>query len=256
MASTLVHPPATKVSWADMCESDYEDDEALYANPFPEPAPSGSVAHQHIEALTEDIDTAAVSVLPADDENGPAITVVTSFTEIMRQQAEEKEVAAPVGPPVYLYHGAYPIAPDGTCASTYLVYPPAPPEAYYYAHCNMYAPAWMVPPPDLGVPSSVLERYANLPKSVRAVYDDPERVALLCGYCIEYKNLEFGGEGNKTVGAFCGSCLVALSRAPAYACGCGNPRHLDALAKPSGKVCSTCHQRDARRKKGRRGGRR
>jgi hypothetical protein len=178
-------------------------------------------------------------VLPANSDNGPAITVVTPFAEIMRQQEAVKKQETP---PVYLYHGKYPSPLDGT----HLIYPPGFPEAHYHAPCDQY-PAW-----SMGVPAWVLQRHARLPESVRAVYDNPERLVLLCRYCIEFINLEFDSDDNELVGAFCGSCLIALNSAPGYACACGNPRHLNALAQPSGAVCSTCHQQGPGRKNPRR----
>lgn len=126
-------------------------------------------------------------------------------------------------------------------------------------HPTEYSPAacetWMLPPEDMGIPAEVLERYKDFPKSVHAVFDTPEHFTLLCRYCRDFKNLVYGGKGRKLVKAFCGRCVTILSRAPAHACACGNPRHLDPLAKPSGKVCSSCHQAARRaggaKKKGR-----
>lgn len=87
--------------------------------------------------------------------------------------------------------------------------------------------------------------YERLPLSVRRVFETPALYNLLCPYCQTFENFEYSGP-EKLAAAFCGSCLVFLSRAPSNACACGNPRHLDSLAKLSGKVCSDCHQAAAK----------
>lgn len=138
-----------------------------------------------------------------------------SFAAIMRLQAEagaEGQIAwAPPGPGIF----------------------PGTPVPHFYTTDGAGRP-----PPD---------NHDGLPKSARAVYDDPISSKLLCPFCVGYHNVEVRASGGgrvkpQVVRAFCGSCIVALSRTPAYACACGKPRHLDPLARPSGKVCSTCRK--------------
>jgi hypothetical protein len=227
-----------------MCDSDDDDimQEEAAAEQKASPAEPVSTVERDVGELVHDSETAVVSVLPAESGSDPTVTVVTPLREIMREQEQERELAAQA-PPVFLWHGnvEYPNAVhyDPMTGQPFLIYPTAyGPVACFYAPCE----TWMVPPDDMGVPAEILERYSSYPKAVRKVFDTPELSALLCKHCRDFKNIEYGGEGNKVVEAFCGSCITILSRAPAYACACGKPRHLDPLAKPSGKVCSSCHQ--------------
>lgn len=150
---------------------------------------------------------------------------------------------------------------DPVSGQPFLIYsmPYNPVVNFFYENQLIASPA------DMGIPAEVLERFKNFPKSVRLVFDTSDLFVLLCKYCCEFKNIEYYKDGShKLVAAFCGSCVTILSHAETYACACGKPRHLDPLAKPSGKVCSECHQsarRDApqqkkKKKKKGRGGRR
>ena len=123
----------------------------------------------------------------------------------------------------------------------FFIYPPGVGAGVVYiAPCA--PPAWSLDPNPVhkGIPGEVFQ---HLPRSVRTVFAKEELVSRICAPCQALENLQFGGEGGKkTVSAFCGSCLVTLSRSPEFACACGKSRHIDSLAKPSGKLCSACHQ--------------
>ena len=105
---------------------------------------------------------------------------------------------------------------------------------------------WSAEGPSVGEEPSQVARDSptqKLPKSVSYVLKTQQLSDLLCPFCVACRNFEYGGNtGEKLVSAFCGSCLVKLSRAPEFACSCGGPRHLDSLGKLSGKLCSKCHQ--------------
>jgi hypothetical protein len=113
-----------------------------------------------------------------------------------------------------------------------------------YCHVTPAVTPWQAEPAPAGVSAGLLGR---LPKSIHAAFSDPELSALLCGYCQAFENVELTGE--KITAAFCGCCLLRLSRAPVYACACGRPRYLDPLARPGGKVCSVCHQQARNRRR-------
>lgn len=118
---------------------------------------------------------------------------------------------------------------------------------YQYSTGPVVAPAFAAPiaAPGAEPATAGAAPYERLPLSVRRVFETPALYNLLCPYCQTFENFEYSGP-EKLAAAFCGSCLVFLSRAPSNACACGNPRHLDPLAKLSGKVCSDCHQAAAK----------
>lgn len=98
------------------------------------------------------------------------------------------------------------------------------------------------------------------PDSVKFVYGTVALLAVLCPFCKDRENIEFGEDGTM-VKAFCGSCLSALTRTQMFLCGCGqNSKFLDPLARPS-EMCKECAQQQIpftrhRTKRGKRGGRR